>query len=214
MSDEAKLDAVLVDELRSIKGEINKYDEDSVLARWKCGHRILAHYPDGKNSLPKGTLDAIAKALGIVRSEVGARVKFARQYTEAQVNTDVESGISWTEIRQKKLTTKPRPRADSTVAVSPLRRVLNPVATIAPETLRQGDRALPLIASVDFLGELAGRVVGVLGQNGQRIAAIKLVRRETGIGLKEAADFVDAVGTWLDEVRRLVAHTSSQSAGA
>jgi hypothetical protein len=102
---------VLAD-LRKIEAGINTNDRASIEARWESGRKILESYPTGKKQLPKGLLDAIAHELGVARSEVGARIKFARKFpTKAKGSTVVETHTSWTAIRQGALTDTPRPRS-------------------------------------------------------------------------------------------------------
>lgn len=74
------------------------------------------------------------------RSEVGARVKFAKKFpTEAELSTAVETHKSWTGIRQEALTNKPR---GGTQQKSDLRRAYDLIENIAPGTLHPSDVSL------------------------------------------------------------------------
>jgi hypothetical protein len=64
---------------------------------------------DGKKQLPPGMLDELARTVGVVRSELGARMRFAEKYsTEEELSTAVETFRTWTDIRQRGLTDTPR----------------------------------------------------------------------------------------------------------
>lgn len=79
-----------------------------------------------------------------------------------------------------------RGRGRSTGPVSP------PLATAAHDPLPFPVRGVHT-TSVHVLGEEGSREVDALLAAGQAIDAIKRVRELTGLGLKEAKDFVDAL---------------------
>jgi hypothetical protein len=103
----------------------------------------------------KGMLEALSQDLGVHRSEVSARLKFAKKFpTEAEVSTVIESSKSWSAIRQQALTDTPRP---SSRQRTPLHRAFTLVEHIEPETLNAGDFML-IEKFIETLQRLAGNI--------------------------------------------------------
>jgi hypothetical protein len=119
---------------------IRTNERPSILARWESGRRILTFYQADKKQLASGMLDAIAHELGVVRSEVCARIKFAKKVPEAELSTFVESHTSWTAIHQKALIDKPR--KSSAVPPCPLRQAFDILDNVDPLTLNPADLKL------------------------------------------------------------------------
>jgi hypothetical protein len=92
-------------ELQQLEDTVRRSEGDGLRARHQSG-RLMLPFKKGKQ-LPKGMLNDLVKKLGACRLELGRRMTFAAQYTEAELSTAVESGKSWTEVR-KALTTKSR----------------------------------------------------------------------------------------------------------
>src|SRR3954471_40612 len=88
------VDPTLLDALTRLEDTISTNERTSIQTRWESGRRIIAFYfpPESKRkALPKGALNEIARQLGVVRSEVGDRMKFFRMYyTEEKLSTVME----------------------------------------------------------------------------------------------------------------------------
>lgn len=112
----AAIDVRLIAELKRLEDIINEHERPSVFARWASGCQMLSARPEGKMQLPKGMLDIFVDEVGISRTEVGYRLKFATKYhSEDEVSTVVETFKTWTRIRIDALRDKPcEPAADTT----------------------------------------------------------------------------------------------------
>jgi hypothetical protein len=137
------LDHTLLHDLKALEDTINAHQDiinanerPSICARWESGRKILLLYPKNKKQLRNGQLDEIAEALDVSRSEVGARIKFARKYPETELSTVIESYKSWSAIRQEALTEKKKAPAKEK---SPLQQALNLVKRLEPGTLDADD---------------------------------------------------------------------------
>jgi hypothetical protein len=150
-----QVDAILLEDLKRLEHEIATTERPSILARWHSGRKIAALYAPHRKQLPNGLLDAIAAELGVVRSEIGFRVKFAKKFpTESEVSTVVESCRSWTAIRQWALTDTPRQKSNTS---DPLHRAFKLVEAIDAET--RDERDLRLIANfIDYLTRLSSSI--------------------------------------------------------
>jgi hypothetical protein len=96
-----------VAELRRLEEPVQKSEHDGVRARWESGRYMLT-LRKRRKQLPHGLLNELAEKIGVVRSELGARMKFAEKYpTEEKVSTAIESVHSWSDIKQRGLTDKP-----------------------------------------------------------------------------------------------------------
>jgi hypothetical protein len=141
------MDPTLVADLRRLDDAVNADENHSIRARWEFGRRILAFYlpPEStRKQLPKGVLDALSRELRVHRSEVGARMKFAKTYqTEQQLSTVIESFRSWSAIKQQALTDTTH---TSTPKKTPYQRALALLDHVGPETLTPAD--LPDIVAV------------------------------------------------------------------
>lgn len=94
-------------ELRRLKDLVNKSEDDGLRARWASGHCLLTERK-GK-LLPRYALAIWAQHLGVHRSELSARMKFAEKYsTEEELSTFIESFKTWHAIRTQALIDKPR----------------------------------------------------------------------------------------------------------
>ena len=159
------MDPTLVADLRRLDDAVNADENRSIRTRWEFGRRILAFYfpPEvTRKQLPKGVLDALSRELRVHRSEVGARMKFAKTYqTEQQLSTVIESFKSWSAIKQQALT-------DTTRAIgrpkTPLQRASDLIENIEPDTLLDTDCAL-----IDTLISTLQRLRGNIADN-QRAA--------------------------------------------
>jgi hypothetical protein len=95
-------------EMRRLEEAVRVSDGQNIRARWESGRYMLT-LRDGKKQLPPGMLDELARTVGVVRSELGARMRFAEKYsTEEELSTAVETFRTWTDIRQRGLTDTPR----------------------------------------------------------------------------------------------------------
>lgn len=149
-------------ELQQLEDAVRKSDGDGLRARWESG-RCLLPLKKGKQ-LPKGVLDELAKALGVVRSEINARMRFASKYsTETKLSTVIESFRTWSDIKKHALTTAPRAakatpdtgtgEADTNHARKDLQRAIETIDNIDGALLGEGDQGL-LVA----LGEAVRRL--------------------------------------------------------
>jgi hypothetical protein len=136
------IDPTLRQDLSALETLITKNEGSAIRARWEYGRKILALYAPGKKQLPNGVLDAIAGDLGAQRSEVSARIKFAKKFpTEAEVSTAIETFGSWWAIKQTALTDKPRPKVSKSTR-SALQHAFEEVEAIDPATAENDDLAL------------------------------------------------------------------------
>ena len=148
----------LLADLRRLDASINANEDNSIRDRWEYGRKILAFYlPEGcgRKQLRKGELDTLARELGVHRSEVGARMKFAKVYqSEEQLSTVIESCPSWSAIKQRALSDPSRikPVSRSTCA-----RLAALVKNIDADTLTADDLT-HISYSVGRLNELEARL--------------------------------------------------------
>jgi hypothetical protein len=77
-------------------------ERKAILARWTFGRSLLAERgANGGNKLPDGRLTALASTLGISRTEIQHRIRFAKQYrTKAKVARALRIFGSWHRIVQ------------------------------------------------------------------------------------------------------------------
>lgn len=130
-------------ELQLLEDAVRKSDGDGVRARWASG-RYLLTLKNGKKQLPKGTLNNLANALGVARSELGARMTFAAKFpTEEKLSTGVESFPTWTAIRQHALINKRRVKVAKTpYAGKGLQHAIEIIENVDPATLGETEQLL------------------------------------------------------------------------
>jgi hypothetical protein len=145
----------LLGDLKGLESSIQQDEESAIRARWDYGRRICEFYalkPYGENKqLPNGELEKLATALDVDRSEVNARMKFAKVYrTDDELSTVVESFRSWSAIKQHGLTDTSRVRPQPKTA---FRRAFDIVQNIDARMLTADDVALiaPFLAKLAHL---------------------------------------------------------------
>lgn len=118
-----------VTELRRLEEPITKSDGDGVRARWESGRYLLTLRRPKR--LPHGLLDDLADTIGVARSELGDRMRFAEKYaTEEKLSMALERfGPSWSAIRENALTVKPREKK---------RQSTEPSKSVATEAAKVG----------------------------------------------------------------------------
>jgi len=77
--------------------EIDHAEHDALLARWRCGRRILAErQANGGKQLPHGRMDELCALVGKSSTELSNRAKFAEQYPDPEkVSNALETFQSW-----------------------------------------------------------------------------------------------------------------------
>jgi len=103
---------LVVETFTKFEERINGDEQDAMQARWDCGKYLLEQRV-GKQ-LPKGFLDNLCKEIGVGRSELTKRAKFAEKFpTEKEVRNAVTHFPAWREMVSKGLTDKhaiPKPK--------------------------------------------------------------------------------------------------------
>jgi hypothetical protein len=94
-------------ELKQIEKRIETRDAEGVPDRWESG-RILLRLRGGRKQLPHGLADQLVKSLGIHRSELTARMKFAEKFPEEELTNVISQFKTWFAIKQQALTNKTR----------------------------------------------------------------------------------------------------------
>jgi hypothetical protein len=153
---------VWTSELERLEDAVRRSDKDGVRARWESGRHLLTLR--GGKRYRRGELAALSKGLGVHRSELTARVKFATKFSTDEALTNVISQFgTWFAIKQQALTDTPREQAptesepeDEETTNSPgehqtgsrsLQRVLTMVENLDPATFGEDDDdVLALIA--------------------------------------------------------------------
>lgn len=94
--------------MRKIEARVTKSDEAGIKARWDSGRELLKKRGD-KKQLPKGVLGQTADGLGVERSELVRRMKFAAKFSsEEQLRHTVTKFVSWHQIVKEALPDKKR----------------------------------------------------------------------------------------------------------
>jgi len=96
-------------ELKRLEDAIDQSDNDGLVARWKSGQHMLTQRK-GRASVPRGLLDVWSHLLGVHRSELTARMKFAEKFPEEELTNVISKFRTWFDIKQQALTDKPRGR--------------------------------------------------------------------------------------------------------
>ena len=146
-------------ELHQLEDAVRRSDGDGLRARWESG-RCMLTLKVGKQ-LPQGQLDALAKELGVVRSEINARMKFAAKFpTDAEVSTVVESFRTWSEIKKHALIDVPRRKPATTPqhAGKALQRAIDIVENIDSALLAEADQKL-IVTLAEMVRRLKESVV-------------------------------------------------------
>jgi hypothetical protein len=135
-------------EMRRLEDAVQKSDGEALRARWASG-RYMLDLRKGKQ-LPRGVLGELAGKLGVHRSELTARMKFASKFpSEAKVAEAISKFRTWYEIKQNALTDKPRKQKRPTASADQrgahhLRRVLEIFERIDSAELGEAEYALLL----------------------------------------------------------------------
>jgi geranylgeranyl pyrophosphate synthase len=134
-------------ELQQIENRIRSSDEDAVHARWESGRHLITLR--GGKKFRHGVAAALADTLGVHRSELTARIKFATKFaTEEQLTTAISQFRCWWAIKQHALTDTPRcgtsasrPKATpkEQTGSRTLQRVLHLVEDLDPTTFAAND---------------------------------------------------------------------------
>src|SRR5215831_18056309 len=118
----AALETILSRRLRGLEARIAVSDATGIQARWEFGQALLAQRV-GKQ-LPAGLLARVCADVGVSRSELQKRVRFAERYpTDVEVRNAVAQFGSWHRIvADALLSPAPRPHGVGAGAWSALSR--------------------------------------------------------------------------------------------
>lgn len=93
-------------EMRRLEDAVNKSEDSGLRARWQSGQCMLK-MRHGKR-LPNDALGTLVKELGVQRSELAARMKFAEKFqTEQELSDAIGQFKTWFAITHQALTTTP-----------------------------------------------------------------------------------------------------------
>lgn len=99
-----------IERLKAIEENINEAEDTALIARWESGHHLNT-LKQGKQ-LPRGVLAKVGQELGVGKSELSARMKFATKYPgRDEVSDAIGKFGSWFAIVRDGLTDTPRPKA-------------------------------------------------------------------------------------------------------
>jgi hypothetical protein len=130
-----------VNELRTLEDAVRTSDGDGLRARWQFG-KCMLQMRDGKR-LADGVLAQLATELGVHRSELSARMKFAEKYDEAELSNVIRKYKTWFAIKQHALTVQPRKKARRAASKAlNLRTFVDVLKTMEPDDLSDEERAV------------------------------------------------------------------------
>lgn len=127
-------------QLQQCEATVRQGDHAALMARWQSGCYLNA-LRSGKKRLPNGMLKQLADTLGVSRSELTNRMKFATKFpTEADVTNAVGKFGSWHNIANHGLTDNPQTNSDDAPACTD--------ETDSPDDGDKADYALAVLAKV------------------------------------------------------------------
>lgn len=143
-------------ELRQIEDAIRRSDGDSLRARWRSGQCLLSRR-EGKR-LPNGVRELMEGELGLHRTEITARMKFAEKFSdEAALANVISQFASWFDLKQRGLKNSPAddrvvgdgPEAEQHAEAEPSKGVTTRRRSVTP-SLRRMLEFLEDIESADL----------------------------------------------------------------
>jgi hypothetical protein len=125
-------------QLRDLETRISGAESTGVLARWEFGRLLLGQRAGRK--LPAGLLATVGADLGVSRTELQKRMRFAEKYpTEEEMRNALRNYGSWHRIVGEALPDDPKPRTLDAHTLAVLKRVAagrGPVLHQQPRLLR------------------------------------------------------------------------------